>query len=170
MLRSGSNWSCCGARCTAASGSLGDRLFLVQLYRWFPSILKVITIVRFKTLVRWHCAAKVSLKLEQLFGDNKHSGADREGRRATQPASRADESKRRNLAQRYTVLGKIADCSPNAPRFLGTRRIWTELTRAVDYEQFREPLACAIDATFYRPYRRPTDRGRFIVGKARRAD
>jgi hypothetical protein len=32
----------------------GDRLFLVQLYRWFPSILKAITIVRPETLVRWH--------------------------------------------------------------------------------------------------------------------
>src|SRR6266478_9513818 len=34
----------------------GDRLFLVQLYRWFPSVLKVITIVRPETLVRWHRA------------------------------------------------------------------------------------------------------------------
>jgi transposase InsO family protein len=34
----------------------GDRLFLVQLYRWFPSILKVITIIRPETLVRWHRA------------------------------------------------------------------------------------------------------------------
>ncbi len=32
----------------------GDRLFLVQLYRWFPSVLKAITIVRPETLVRWH--------------------------------------------------------------------------------------------------------------------
>jgi hypothetical protein len=32
----------------------GERLFFVQLYRWFPSILKVITIVRPETLVRWH--------------------------------------------------------------------------------------------------------------------
>jgi hypothetical protein len=32
----------------------GDRLFLVQLYRWFPSILKVMTIVRPETVVRWH--------------------------------------------------------------------------------------------------------------------
>jgi hypothetical protein len=31
-----------------------DRLFFVQLYRWFPSILKVMTIVRPETLVRWH--------------------------------------------------------------------------------------------------------------------
>jgi hypothetical protein len=30
----------------------GDRLFFVQLYRWFPSILRVITIVSPETLVR----------------------------------------------------------------------------------------------------------------------
>jgi len=36
--------------------SRGDRLFFVQLYRWFPSILKVIAIVRPETLVRWHRA------------------------------------------------------------------------------------------------------------------
>src|SRR6478609_5207870 len=34
----------------------GDRLFLIQLYRWFPSALKAITIVRPETLVRWHRA------------------------------------------------------------------------------------------------------------------
>jgi hypothetical protein len=34
----------------------GDRLFFVQLYRWFPSILKIITLVRPETLVRWHRA------------------------------------------------------------------------------------------------------------------
>jgi hypothetical protein len=34
----------------------GDRLFLIQLHRWFPSILKVVTIVRPETLVRWHRA------------------------------------------------------------------------------------------------------------------
>ncbi len=28
----------------------GDRLFLVMLYRWFPSILKAITIIRPETL------------------------------------------------------------------------------------------------------------------------
>src|SRR6201984_1048738 len=33
-----------------------DRWFFVQLYRWFPSILTVITIVRPETLVRWHRA------------------------------------------------------------------------------------------------------------------
>ena len=33
-----------------------DRWFFVQLYRWFPSIMKVLTIIRPKTLVRWHRA------------------------------------------------------------------------------------------------------------------
>jgi hypothetical protein len=34
-----------------------DRLFFVQLYRWFPSVLKAVTIIRPETLVRWHRAA-----------------------------------------------------------------------------------------------------------------
>jgi hypothetical protein len=33
-----------------------DRWFLVQLYRWFPSILQVLTIIQPETLVRWHKA------------------------------------------------------------------------------------------------------------------
>src|ERR1700686_4808727 len=33
-----------------------DRWFFIQLYRWFPSILKVVTIVHPETLVRWHRA------------------------------------------------------------------------------------------------------------------
>src|SRR6202166_752790 len=33
-----------------------DRWFLVRMYRWFPSILKVGTIVQPETLVRWHRA------------------------------------------------------------------------------------------------------------------
>src|SRR6266404_2761931 len=33
-----------------------DRWFFIHLYRWFPSILKVITIVQPETLVRWHRA------------------------------------------------------------------------------------------------------------------
>ena len=34
----------------------GDRLFLVLLYRLFPSVLRAITIIRPETLVRWHRA------------------------------------------------------------------------------------------------------------------
>src|SRR5437588_1571049 len=33
-----------------------DRLFFVQLYRWFPSVLKAVIIIRPETLVRWHRA------------------------------------------------------------------------------------------------------------------
>ena len=31
-----------------------DRVFFVQLYRWFPSILQALKIIRPETLVRWH--------------------------------------------------------------------------------------------------------------------
>jgi transposase InsO family protein len=33
-----------------------DRWFLILLYRWFPPILQVLTIIRPETLVRWHRA------------------------------------------------------------------------------------------------------------------
>ena len=33
-----------------------DRLFFVLLYRWFPSILKTMTVIKPETLVRWHRA------------------------------------------------------------------------------------------------------------------
>jgi len=31
-----------------------DRWFFILLYRWFPSILQVLTIIRPETLIRWH--------------------------------------------------------------------------------------------------------------------
>src|SRR2546429_7850553 len=34
----------------------GDRLFFIQLYRWFPSVLKAMMIIRPETFVRWHRA------------------------------------------------------------------------------------------------------------------
>src|SRR5476649_1657421 len=33
-----------------------DRWFFIQLYRWFPAILQVLTIIRPETLVRWYRA------------------------------------------------------------------------------------------------------------------
>jgi transposase InsO family protein len=33
-----------------------DRWFFIQLYRWFPSIRRVLTIIRPETLMRWHRA------------------------------------------------------------------------------------------------------------------
>ena len=35
-----------------------DRWFLVQMHRWFPSILTVVTIVQPETLVRWQATSK----------------------------------------------------------------------------------------------------------------
>jgi hypothetical protein len=37
-----------------------DRWFLIQLYRWFPSILQVLTIIRPETLVRWLSLSQTS--------------------------------------------------------------------------------------------------------------
>jgi hypothetical protein len=36
--------------------SNGDRWFLILSYRWFPSVLKAVTIIQPATLVRWHLA------------------------------------------------------------------------------------------------------------------
>ncbi|MDR6306633.1 hypothetical protein GGQ85_004367 [Nitrobacter vulgaris] len=33
-----------------------NRWFFIQLYRWFPSVLQVLKIIRPETLVRWHRA------------------------------------------------------------------------------------------------------------------
>ena len=33
-----------------------DRWFFIQLYRWFPSIVQVVTIIKPQTIVRWHRA------------------------------------------------------------------------------------------------------------------
>jgi hypothetical protein len=46
-----------------------DRLFLVQLYRWFPSILQVLAIVQPETVIRWHRAGFRYLSLlKNVFG------------------------------------------------------------------------------------------------------
>src|ERR1700756_1107042 len=49
-----------------------DRWFFVQLYRWFPSILTVLTIIRPATLVRWHRAGfrlYEAPRVKRLFRD-----------------------------------------------------------------------------------------------------
>src|ERR1700756_5614889 len=49
-----------------------DRLFFIQLYRWFPSILTVLTIIRPATLVRWHRAGfrlYEAPRVKRLFRD-----------------------------------------------------------------------------------------------------
>src|SRR5665811_1596324 len=39
-----------------------DRWLFIQLYRWFPSILRVLTIIRPETIVRWHRAGKLRVR------------------------------------------------------------------------------------------------------------
>ena len=34
----------------------GDRFLFVWLYRWFPSVLEVVAIIRPETIIRWHRA------------------------------------------------------------------------------------------------------------------
>jgi transposase InsO family protein len=49
----------------------GDRLFLVQLYRWFPSVLKATTIIRPDTLLRWH---RVGFRRYWRWKSRSHGG------------------------------------------------------------------------------------------------
>jgi transposase InsO family protein len=55
-----------------------DRLFFIQLYRWFPSVLKAITIVRPETVVRWHRAGfrRYWHRKSQRLGGRPQIGAD----------------------------------------------------------------------------------------------
>jgi hypothetical protein len=46
----------CVVRCGPGLLTNNDRCFFVQLYRWFPSILQVLTVVRPEALVHWHRA------------------------------------------------------------------------------------------------------------------
>src|SRR6476646_4229913 len=49
-----------------------DRWFLIQLYRWFPSILQVLAIIQRETLVRWHRAGfrlYEAPRVKRLFRD-----------------------------------------------------------------------------------------------------
>src|SRR5882762_4377568 len=75
-----------------------DRWFFIQLYCWFPSTLKVLTIIRPETLVRWHRAGFRSYwrwKSRSLGG----RAADRGGPARADPA---DE-------HRKSSFGRAAD-------------------------------------------------------------
>ena len=98
-----------------------DRLFLVHLYRWFPSVLKAITIIRPETLVRWHragfrrywrwksrslggrprIAADLRALIRQISAENPLWGAPRElGRLPQMPTPRV----RRRCSARSSTL------------------------------------------------------------------
>src|SRR6476661_10108488 len=68
-----------------------DRFLFVWLYRWFPSVLEVVAIVRPETIIRWHRAGfraywrwrsrnrvgrpKVSAELRTLIGEMSRANA-----------------------------------------------------------------------------------------------
>jgi hypothetical protein len=54
-----------------------DRWFFIQLYRWVPSILKVLTIIQPETLVRWRRAVSLLPALEVV--PTEKATADRHG-------------------------------------------------------------------------------------------
>ena len=57
-IRENGNWAgpMAVGVCVRVRLTNNDRWFFIQLYRWFPSILRVLTIIRPETLVRWHRA------------------------------------------------------------------------------------------------------------------
>ena len=55
-----------------------DRWFFIQVYRWFPSILKALTIIQPETLVRWH---RAGLSLLLAVGSRAHGEGDRRSTR-----------------------------------------------------------------------------------------
>src|ERR1700692_3441049 len=67
-----------------------DRLFFIQLYRWFPSVLKVITIIRPETLVRWHRAAKLPNNIAALHQIIVSQAADMANERDARAAREAE--------------------------------------------------------------------------------
>ena len=51
-----------------------DRLFFVQLYRWFSSVLKGVTIIRPETIVRWH---RAGWRCSPILREPAQSGSER---------------------------------------------------------------------------------------------
>src|SRR6476659_5620269 len=61
-----------------------DRWFFVQMYRWFRSILQVLTIIRPETLVRWHRVGfRCYSRWESCVGSRAHWEGDRRSTRSS---------------------------------------------------------------------------------------
>jgi hypothetical protein len=67
-----------------------DRWFFVQLYRWFPSILPVLVIIRPETLVRWHRAGFRPLLALEIVSTGRAT-ADRDRIARADPADEHGE-------------------------------------------------------------------------------
>src|ERR1700738_3885520 len=78
-----------------------DRWFFIQLYRWFPSILQVLTVIRPETLVRLHGPA--------FLATGVGSRAHREGARRSTRATRIDpaDERRKSLWGAPRIPGEL---------------------------------------------------------------
>jgi|SRR5215831_7406928 len=89
-----------------------DRLFLVQLYRWFPSVLKAIMIVQPETLVRWHRgpADPLRTRRERPYGSDAAEQRDEVAPLHCPDASHAFDRRWHTSAPQET--GALRDFSP----------------------------------------------------------
>jgi hypothetical protein len=92
MWSCGNRSTCFAGRCRSdRTSTISDRFLFVCLYRWFPSALKAVAIVRPETIIRWHRAGfraywrrrsrnrvgrpKVSAELRTLIGEMSRANA-----------------------------------------------------------------------------------------------
>ena len=68
-----------------------DRWFFIQLYRWFPAILEILTIIRAEALVRWHRAG-FRCYWRWNVEPTRRATADRRGAARNDPADQRRES------------------------------------------------------------------------------
>src|SRR2546423_8600546 len=89
-----------------------DRFLFVWLYRWFPSVLSAIAILRPETIIRWHRALFQSYWRER---SRKPVGRSRNLGRAAQSHRRGEPSK--------TPLGCTTHSLGNAPARVHDRAV-----------------------------------------------
>src|SRR3984893_11369943 len=97
-----------------------DRWFLIQLYRWFPSIVQVLTVIRPETLVRWHRAGfRCYWRWKSVGRGGRRSRAaslpDNEHRFVVLSHASADPFKSRS---RYQIPPLVAQARRRRPRSL----------------------------------------------------
>jgi hypothetical protein len=89
-----------------------DRLILVWMYRLFPPILNAITVIKPKTVIRWH---RRGFRAYWRWQSRQHGGRpkiDREIRDLIAATHRPRSKLRKTLTQRSKVKVEIGPCLP----------------------------------------------------------
>src|SRR5450631_4730851 len=99
-----------------------DRWFFIQLYRWFPSILKVLTIIRARDARAW-AQGRLSLLLALEVASTGRATADRHGDARVDPA---DELRKSALGRathpRRTAQARVEIAQSSVPKYMVKRR------------------------------------------------